>query len=1334
MAKEFVIKHGFISKGDSIVSGSLSGETLNLTNSLFLNNLETQVLVRNNTTGLVEYRDASTFSGASGSNTFVTGFTYNDNNTFTINDNAGSAFTATINQVSGLTVNGTLSATTLDGGTIFSGGTNLLTIIDDRDDFVTGTTFGSNQAILTRNDGTEVFKLSGSSTVQLTNPSGNKIDIDVTIPAGMNTFVTGYTYDDNNTFTISDNLGSAFTATINQVSGLTVNGDITVTGTSNLNVVTATTVDFDLNYTGTTSEGRLSWNSTDATLDLGMGGGNATQQIGQEIYYRVKNQSGSTISNGRVVRNAGSVGASGRILGEYMIADGTYPFAKTLGIATEDILNGSEGLVTEFGVVRGLNTTGSLYGESWLDGDVLYVSPTIPGGLTNVEPQAPNQILEMGVVLFSNVGNGSIFVDRHLSTKLGDISDVQTTGATNGDLIVYNSATTVWDYSKTLTGDYDINGSLSATTLDGNILLSGGTNLITIIESLDTYVTGGTVSVPATDNSNSGNIGLFYKNSDGIPRTLPFEDTYTTGSTYDNGTALATFNKNDGTNYTLDLSTIDVNDTFVTGTTFSSNEATLTRNDGTEVLKLTGGTNVTLSNPSSNQIKIDVSSSSSSIDTGNVLWVDNIFGNNGTALVDRQDKPWSSIVTALSNATTNDTIMVRPGEYVEPDFTLIPGTSLISQGGAKVTFISASTPTGNFITVSGSSYMEGFTIYTPTDDSAALYFNDPTGGIVTSFHNVHFKGSSTDSPPLGKGVVMDSGLTNGKIIYTELRYGGSNLDRLVEVNKGIFALDGMHVPGGGTINTGVQANGGRLQLTNVNIGNPLCDTALSVSGTSSNKPVVVGFGFNIFNVPTGIEITSDDYDVEVQGGRLEAGTTNVLVTSGLTGSNGKLDLTGFIMDSTKLSVPFTWVDSKHTFQYSDIGNSQNIAPILRTWSNFEVGHANKGFETNLGRGSEYQNGLHVHTSGASSTSDYTLSAKTPGSTFTFESLTAGEQLYLGSSQYYPDGTQLNFNGFEALYTGSTGGTYTMEFYSGGTWVDIKYQCVHHNLGHNYSNNLFGRNVESKEDMRFGIDESITWDSLNIASFGSHTAKWIRITMVTPPASLPQFDLIWLEPSHTEVNDNGVLSFFGNALYKDTLVSAGNIYGESGGVVSGNVPVGSGGLPTGWDHNIKNSVLNQNGDAIYFQAAFPRGICTAYPLNIIIYYGLDPGDSAGSFTTSPQFITSFLARGASGTKVNDPSGGLVPTPRTIQNTPTLTSSPGSFDTSNLVETGLPINTYAGKPMSIQDISFEIDDYYEGDGFLVRIELDDDGTPNQDVTIFAVEVDVVKWALGERIRIE
>ena len=216
------------------------------------------------------------------------------------------------NILSGVTfdiaTSGSISATTFNGGTFngtFVGDGSGLTGITDNDTFVTGTTFNSNQATLTRNDGFDVFKFSGGSNVNLSNPSTNQIKIDVSLPSTMNTFTTGFTYNDANTLTIRRNDGVDLSTSINTMTGLTVNGDITVTGTSNLNAVTATTIDFDLNYTGATAEGRLSWNFEDATLDLGMGGGNVTQQIGQEIYYRVKNQSGATISNGRVVRNAG---------------------------------------------------------------------------------------------------------------------------------------------------------------------------------------------------------------------------------------------------------------------------------------------------------------------------------------------------------------------------------------------------------------------------------------------------------------------------------------------------------------------------------------------------------------------------------------------------------------------------------------------------------------------------------------------------------------------------------------------------------------------------------------------------------------------------------------------------------------------------------------------------------------------------------------------------------------------------------------------------------------------------------------------------------------------
>jgi len=51
------------------------------------------------------------------------------------------------------------------------------------------------------------------------------------------------------------------------------------------------------------------------------------------------------------------------------------------------------------------------------------------------------------------------------------------------------------------------------------------------------------------------------------------------------------------------------------------------------------------------------------INVGNTLFVDAQFGNNATALVDRQDKPYADIITAQFAAVAGDTILVRPGAY-----------------------------------------------------------------------------------------------------------------------------------------------------------------------------------------------------------------------------------------------------------------------------------------------------------------------------------------------------------------------------------------------------------------------------------------------------------------------------------------------------------------------------------------------------------------------------------------------------------------------------------------------------------------------------------------------
>ena len=63
--------------------------------------------------------------------------------------------------------------------------------------------------------------------IEISNPTGGTKDVTINI-------VTGFTYDNLNTFTITDNYNNNFSATINTVTGLTVNGTISATTYQNL--------------------------------------------------------------------------------------------------------------------------------------------------------------------------------------------------------------------------------------------------------------------------------------------------------------------------------------------------------------------------------------------------------------------------------------------------------------------------------------------------------------------------------------------------------------------------------------------------------------------------------------------------------------------------------------------------------------------------------------------------------------------------------------------------------------------------------------------------------------------------------------------------------------------------------------------------------------------------------------------------------------------------------------------------------------------------------------------------------------------------------------------
>ena len=194
-------------------------------------------------------------------------------------------------------------------------------------------------------------------------------------------------------------------------------------------------ISFKTTYTTDPQRGTLIWNNDDETLDLGING--VVLQIGQEMLAHIKNQTGSTINNGTVVRYSGSVGASGRMEGDLMIADGTYPAYHTIGVTTEDIPNGEDGFVTVFGVVGGINTT------AYSAGDILYVSTTVEGALTDTVPEAPDLKIPIAVVLNSG-NNGAIFVRPTILPALNDIADVEITSPVNNSILKYDSTAGTW--------------------------------------------------------------------------------------------------------------------------------------------------------------------------------------------------------------------------------------------------------------------------------------------------------------------------------------------------------------------------------------------------------------------------------------------------------------------------------------------------------------------------------------------------------------------------------------------------------------------------------------------------------------------------------------------------------------------------------------------------------------------------------------------------------------------------------------------------------------------------------------------------------------------------
>ena len=199
--------------------------------------------------------------------------------------------------------------------------------------------------------------------------------------------------------------------------------DATFTGTTTIPSADITTADFNAGGLG----GEVSWNNTEKTLDLVTGSDSVTVQLGQEVVLYARNTSGATLSDGQVVMISGSQGNKPTIA--LAQANTVANARKTIGVVTQIIPNNSNGFVTLLGKVRDLVLDNGTYTE----GDVVYLSGTVAGGITVVEPDIS---VEIGHVLAtSNGGNTNGVLEVQINNEAA-VHELQQSVPHNTDSVI----------------------------------------------------------------------------------------------------------------------------------------------------------------------------------------------------------------------------------------------------------------------------------------------------------------------------------------------------------------------------------------------------------------------------------------------------------------------------------------------------------------------------------------------------------------------------------------------------------------------------------------------------------------------------------------------------------------------------------------------------------------------------------------------------------------------------------------------------------------------------------------------------------------------------------
>jgi nitrogen fixation protein len=203
----------------------------------------------------------------------------------------------------------------------------------------------------------------------------------------------------------------------------------------------------DTSPTGTASVGTTRWNDTIGSSETTLKGGSVILKNGVDLVARVVNKvtPNTTLTKAayQAVRISGAQGQ--RLAVALAQANNDTNSADTIGVVTETIATNQEGFIMTVGNLEEINTTGSLQGETWADGDVLYLSPTTAGAITNVKPTgATGHIVVIGYVEYAHAIHGKIYVKVMNGWELDELHNVYIDTPVNNNVLTYESSTSLW--------------------------------------------------------------------------------------------------------------------------------------------------------------------------------------------------------------------------------------------------------------------------------------------------------------------------------------------------------------------------------------------------------------------------------------------------------------------------------------------------------------------------------------------------------------------------------------------------------------------------------------------------------------------------------------------------------------------------------------------------------------------------------------------------------------------------------------------------------------------------------------------------------------------------